>query len=68
MSPELSHIQASRPTAQERGYVSKEGRALRSESLGRVLAAFLESYFPAAVDYGFTCDLEQQLDDVSGAS
>ena len=47
--------------------MSREGRTLRAESLGRVLTAFLQSYFPAAVDYGFTCALEQQLDDVSGA-
>ena len=44
-----------------------EGRALKASSLGRVLSAFLATYFPAVVDYGFSSALEQQLDDVSGA-
>lgn len=51
---------------QARGYVGKQGRALRAEPLGRVLTAFLASYFPRYVDYGFTAGLESQLDDVSG--
>ena len=46
--------------------MTKEGRALRPESLGRVLAAFLSAYFPQYVDYGFTAGLEEQLDAVSG--
>jgi hypothetical protein len=53
--------------AQDRGYVAKEGRALRPESRGRVLAAFLGAYFERYVDYGFTAGLEEQLDTVSGA-
>ncbi len=52
---------------QDRKYVSKQGRALHAESLGRVLTAFLLAYFPDFVDYGFTSALEAQLDDVSGA-
>ena len=51
---------------QDRKYVSKEGRTLHAESLGRVLTAFLQAYFPDVVDYGFTSALEAQLDDVSG--
>jgi DNA topoisomerase IA len=51
---------------QTRGYVSRQGRALRAEPLGRVLTAFLASYFPRYVDYGFTAGLESRLDDVSG--
>lgn len=51
---------------QTRGYVGKQGRALRAEPLGRVLTAFLASYFPRYIDYGFTAGLESQLDDVSG--
>ena len=53
---------------QERGYVTKEGRSLRPESRGRVLASFLQHYFPQYVDYGFTASVEDQLDHVSGAS
>ena len=48
--------------------MSKQGQALHAESLGRVLTAFLQAYFPDFVDYGFTSSLEAQLDEVSGAS
>ena len=51
---------------QDRGYVVKEGRALRPESRGRVLSSFLRAFFPQYVDYGFTASLEEQLDEVSG--
>ncbi|GIL72038.1 hypothetical protein Vretifemale_2451 [Volvox reticuliferus] len=51
---------------QERGYVTREGRSLLPTSLGRVLTAFLEHYFPKYVDYDFTSDMEGQLDDVAG--
>lgn len=50
---------------QARGYVSKQGKALKAEPLGRVLMAFLTIYFPRYVDYGFTAGMEAQLDDVS---
>ncbi len=46
--------------------MTKEGRALRAESRGRVLSAFLQHYFPDYVDYDFTATLEDQLDHVSG--
>ena len=46
--------------------MTKEGRALRPESRGRVLSAFLQHYFAHYVDYGFTASLEDQLDHVSG--
>ena len=48
------------------GYVAKEGRALRPESRGRVLTAFLQAYFRRYVDYGFTAGLEDQLDTITG--
>ncbi|GLI64084.1 hypothetical protein VaNZ11_007253 [Volvox africanus] len=51
---------------QDRGYVTREGRSLLPTSLGRVLTAFLEHYFPKYVDYDFTSDMEGQLDDVAG--
>lgn len=51
---------------QERGYVVKEGRALRATSRGRVLSAFLQQHFAQYVDYDFTSDMESQLDDVAG--
>ena len=46
--------------------MAKEGRALRAESRGRVLSAFLQHYFPHYVDYAFTANMEDQLDHVSG--
>ena len=46
--------------------MTREGRALRPESRGRVLSAFLLHYFAQYVDYSFTATLEDQLDLVSG--
>ncbi|CAL8469974.1 g9516 [Coccomyxa elongata] len=51
---------------QERGYVAKEGKALKPESRGRVLTEFLLAYFPRYVDYSFTASLEDELDEVAG--
>lgn len=50
----------------DRGYVIREGRALVPQPLGRLLTAFLHQYFARYVDYNFTSQLEEQLDDVSG--
>uniref|UniRef100_A0A061RF57 DNA topoisomerase n=2 Tax=Tetraselmis sp. GSL018 TaxID=582737 RepID=A0A061RF57_9CHLO len=49
----------------DRGYVVLEGRALVPSSKGRVLTAFLESFFSSYVDYGFTASLEAQLDEIA---
>ncbi len=53
---------------QERGYIVKEGKALKPESRGRVLTEFLLAYFPRYVDYSFTASLEDELDEVAGAA
>lgn len=50
---------------QDRGYMVKEGRALRATSSGRVLSAFLQHYVAQCVDYEFTSDMESQLADVA---
>lgn len=50
---------------QERQYASKDRQALKAEPRGRVLSAFLQKYFPDAVDYQFTSKLEERLDDVA---
>jgi DNA topoisomerase-1 len=50
---------------QSRRYISKQGRSLQAEPLGRILSAFLCKYFPKYVDYGFTSNLEDGLDEVS---
>src|SRR6202012_2980821 len=49
----------------DRNYVRLEKRRLYPEDKGRVVVAFLESYFTKYVEYDFTADLEDQLDRVS---
>ncbi|HEY1363764.1 MAG TPA: type I DNA topoisomerase [Xanthobacteraceae bacterium] len=49
----------------DRGYVRLERKRLLPEDKGRVLTAFLESFFARYVEYGFTADLEEQLDRIS---
>jgi DNA topoisomerase I len=49
----------------DRSYVRLEKRRLYPEDKGRVVVAFLESYFTKYVEYDFTADLENQLDRVS---
>jgi DNA topoisomerase-1 len=49
----------------DRGYVRLDKRRLYPEDKGRVVVAFLESFFSKYVEYDFTADLEDQLDRVS---
>ncbi len=51
---------------QDRNYVRLEKRRLVPEDRGRVVTAFLSSFFKRYVEYGFTADMEEQLDDISG--
>ncbi|BAE49486.1 DNA topoisomerase I [Paramagnetospirillum magneticum AMB-1] len=51
---------------QERNYVRLDQRRFIPEDRGRLVTAFLESFFGRYVEYNFTADLENQLDDVSG--
>lgn len=51
---------------QERNYVKLEQRRFIPEDRGRIVTAFLESFFRRYVEYNFTAELENQLDDVSG--
>jgi DNA topoisomerase-1 len=53
-------------TIQDRAYVRKEKGRLIPEDKGRLVTAFLESYFPRYVGYDFTAALEEELDDISG--
>src|SRR5690606_11301573 len=50
---------------QDRNYVRLEARRFVPEDRGRVVIAFLTSFFERYIEYGFTADLEQKLDDVS---
>ncbi len=49
----------------DRGYVRMDQRRLLPEDKGRLVTAFLDSFFKRYVQYDFTADLEEQLDLVS---
>lgn len=52
-------------TLQDRDYVTLEKRRFTPASKGRVVTSFLESYFNRYVEYDFTANLEEQLDQIS---
>ena len=52
---------------QDRGYVRIDKKRLIPEDKGRVVVAFLESFFARYVEYDFTANLEEQLDRISNA-
>jgi DNA topoisomerase I len=51
---------------QDRAYVRLEKRRFVPEDRGRLVTAFLTSFFERYVEYNFTADLENQLDEISG--
>ncbi|MCP4394177.1 MAG: type I DNA topoisomerase [Alphaproteobacteria bacterium] len=53
---------------QTRKYVRLESRRFMPEDRGRIVTAFLEDFFNQYVQYNFTADLEEQLDDISHGS
>ena len=50
----------------DRNYVRMENRRFIPEDRGRLVTAFLTSFFERYVDTGFTASMEEQLDDISG--
>ncbi len=50
---------------QERNYVRLEKKRFIPEDRGRVVTAFLENFFNRYVQYDFTANLENQLDDIT---
>lgn len=52
-------------TIQERDYVRKEKGRLIPQDKGRLVTAFLTNFFRRYVEYDFTADLENQLDEIS---
>ena len=52
-------------TIQDRGYVEKDKNRLIPQDKGRLVTAFLSNYFNKYIEYDFTADLENQLDEVS---
>ncbi len=51
----------------ERDYVRLEKKRLIPEDKGRLVTAFLESFFTKYVGYDFTAELEEKLDQVSNS-
>jgi DNA topoisomerase I len=52
-------------TLSDRDYVKVEKRKLYPDSKGRLVIAFLESFFKRYVEYDFTASLEEKLDEIS---
>ena len=50
---------------QDRGYVRIDKKRMIPEDKGRVVVAFLESFFTRYVEYDFTAGLEEKLDEIS---
>jgi DNA topoisomerase-1 len=51
----------------DRDYVELDKRRLIPQDKGRLVTAFLESFFRRWVEYDFTADLEESLDKISAA-
>ncbi len=51
---------------QDRNYVILDKRRFQPEDRGRLVTAFLSSFFANYVEYNFTAELEEKLDDISG--
>jgi DNA topoisomerase-1 len=52
-------------TLRDRDYVKLDGKRLIPEDKGRLVTAFLESFFNRYVGYDFTAELEEKLDRIS---
>ena len=53
-------------TIQDRGYVWKKGQALVPTWTAFVVVRLLENHFKGLIDYGFTADMEEELDRIAG--
>lgn len=52
-------------TLRQREYVEMDNKRFKPTDVGRVVNRFLTNYFTKYVDYDFTAQLEEQLDDIS---
>ena len=52
-------------TIQARGYVTKDGKFLLPTDIGRVVTHFLKKNFSDLVDYKYTANVEDKLDDIA---
>ena len=55
-------------TIVDRGYVDKEGKALKPTDTGDVVSSFLEEHFGQYISDSFTADMEDKLDDVAAGN
>ncbi|WP_343346824.1 type I DNA topoisomerase [Sphingomicrobium sp. XHP0239] len=53
-------------TLKDRDYVRLDQKRFIPEESGRLVTAFLERFFERYVNYDYTAELEEELDDVSG--
>jgi DNA topoisomerase I len=53
-------------TIQDRGYVWKKGTALVPSFLAFAVVGLLEKHFSQFIDYGFTAEMEEDLDEIAG--
>jgi len=47
-----------------RGYVERDGKSLKPTQLGEITTKLMKERFPDIVDYQFTADMEEQLDNI----
>lgn len=52
-------------TIQSRGYVEKEEKQFKPTVVGEAVAKFLGKYFEEVMDYGFTAEMEDDLDKIA---
>ncbi|MFA5098826.1 MAG: type I DNA topoisomerase [Candidatus Paceibacterota bacterium] len=52
-------------TIQDRGYVIKEGKALKPTDTGEVVSDFLEKNFAKYISDSFTAEMENELDEIA---
>ena len=52
-------------TIQQRGYVRREGRRLVPTETGFLVNDLLVEHFPEVMDYGFTAQMEERLDEIA---
>ena len=52
-------------TLRQREYVEMDNKRFKPTDVGRVVNRFLTNYFTKYVDYDFTAQLEEQLDDIA---
>ncbi len=52
-------------TIQQRGYIQREGRYFIPKDVAYVVNDLLVGHFPEVIDYGFTAQMEDELDEIA---